>query len=224
MRLYIEILEGGDASGQKFSLEETTSLGRSGADIEISDPKLSGVHATFEFKENEGWFVVDNQSRNGVWVNGLREVRVLIKDGDQIQMGGVFLVCRLVEARPIKFSDPFQHWAQSLVKKVKNTPPPLSEIRPEMRLRFTQGVQYGETVDIFYGPRHVGRGSLDIPIYDKEAPVDCFRIDVKRKYAYFSTDQEKLVKINDQSVKQKQFQPDDVVSVGDTKILVEFDE
>lgn len=223
MRLYIEIIEG-ESRGQKFSLSERTSLGRAGADIQINDAKLSSIHSFFDYSPDEGWWVEDNKSRNGVWVNGLKEVRTILKDGDLINMGGLRLLCRMIEAPAVQFSDNFQTWAESLIKQVKNSDLTHSQIKPEMRLKVVQGIQYGEYWDIFYGPRLAGRESLDICLYDDQAPKESFFIQVKGKYAYFATDNENLVKVNGKSVKAKQFEPGDIISFGETQIQVEFDE
>jgi hypothetical protein len=223
MRLYLEVLEG-DNQGHKYSLTAETSLGRKGADIELADPRLSSIHAIFSYSESQGWVVADNKSRNGVWVNGLKEVKMVLKDGDIIQLGGVKLVCRMVDAEPVRFSDEFQIWTQSLVKQVRNSPPPLSELKPPMRLKVIQGVQYGQSWDIHYGPRVAGKENLDICLHEELAPKDCFYINVKSKYAYFATEHESLVKLNDQSVKAQQFKPGDIITIGESQILVEFDE
>lgn len=72
------------------------SVGRS-ADCDFSfpnDKQVSRVHAVLEPRTN-GWFVVDNKSTNGSYVNGQRvTVPFPIKDGDMIEIGGQTLrVC-----------------------------------------------------------------------------------------------------------------------------------
>lgn len=222
MRLYLEVIDGPD-KGEKFSLNAKTTVGRKGADIILNDVKLSGIHAYFEYSPESGWSIVDHQSRNGVWVNGLKELKMVLKDSDVIQLGGSQLVCRMQEAGAYRFSDKFQVWMQSLYKKVVNSAVNLKEIKPEIRLKVIQGVQYGETWTVFYGPRQAGRESTDICLFDEEAPRHSFEIRVKGKYAYFYTENEAKVKLNDQNVTEKQFTPGDVISFGDTRILVEVD-
>lgn len=223
MRLYLEFIEGPRA-GSKLSLESRTSLGRAQGDIVINDPKLSGLHVVFDYEEGVGWHLIDSQSRNGVWLNGHRELRALLKSGDIIQVGSSQIRCRFLRQDQQKSSEGFQGWVQSLVKKLKNGKSPVSEIKPEMRLRVIQGIQYGEVWDIFYGPRQAGRESLDICLYEDKAPKDSFQIQVKGKYAYFSTAHEKIVMLNNQNVTSKQFAPGDIITIGESKILVEFDE
>ena len=223
MRLYLEVAEGG-SKGQKFSLSKRTSLGRRGADILLNEPKLSGIHMYFDYKENEGWVLLDNDSRNGVWVNGMKEIRVVLHDGDEIQIGDSRMLCRLLEGNAITFTDKFKTWVQGLYKKGVNNDHSLISINPEIRLKVIQGIQYGETWDIFYGPRTAGRDEDDICLFDDKAPRDAFAVIVKGKYAYFYTENENIVKLNNKSVKERQLKPGDVISFGESEILVEMDE
>lgn len=223
MRLYLEVIEGPQI-GQKFSLEKRATLGRQGTDIEISDPRLSSHHVTFEFQEAHGWVLSDNQSRNGVWINGHKELRAILKDGDLLQLGGVQLLCRLVEAQSVQLSNEFQAWAQSLVKSVKNSDCHLIEIEPELRLRVQKGIQYDQVWEIFWGPRMAGRSSLDIPLVDDLAPAEAFVIRVHGRKPYFYTSSPGIVKINRQSQESKALDHGDVISFGDTEIVVEFGE
>ena len=86
MRLYLEVIEG-PHKGEKFSLSEKTSFGRKGSNIQLDDVKLSGIHVFFDYSQETGWLVIDNKSRNGVWINGLKEIRAVLKDGDEILIG-----------------------------------------------------------------------------------------------------------------------------------------
>ena len=205
-------------------LTHKTSLGRTSADIVINDPKLSGTHAFFELSESLVWWVKDHNSRNGVWVNGYRETEVIIKDEDIIQLGSNRIRCRIIEIDSLKFSEKFQLWTQSLVKKTTNSKSLCQEIRPEIQLKVIQGPQYKQSWIIFYGPRFAGRNSFDIRLYDEKAPKEAFQIFAKNKYPYFSTKYEEIVKLNNKNLKRKQLEPEDIISFGKTRILVEFDE
>jgi pSer/pThr/pTyr-binding forkhead associated (FHA) protein len=224
VRIYLDVIAGPN-KGQKFSLTAKTSLGRKGADILLDDPKLSGIHAFLTFSEDSGWQVLDHQSRNGVWVNGLKETKAVLRDGDRLVMGSTEIEIRLVEAGAVEFSEKFQIWIQNLFKKLSNNKHPGQvEVRPEIRLKVIQGIQYGEVWEIFYGPRQAGRDSTDICLYDEKAPRDCFEVRVKGKYAYFYTNNENLVRLNNEMVKEKQMTPGDIISFGETRIEVEINE
>jgi pSer/pThr/pTyr-binding forkhead associated (FHA) protein len=57
-----------------------------GSDIVIAEPTMSRAHAAIGF-DGERFFVQDLGSTNGTRVNGGREERAGLKDGDQIQLG-----------------------------------------------------------------------------------------------------------------------------------------
>jgi len=56
-----------------------------GADVVIAEPTISRAHAAIG--HDGGFFVQDLGSTNGTWVNGSREKKAPLKDGDEIQMG-----------------------------------------------------------------------------------------------------------------------------------------
>ncbi len=222
MKLYLEFISG-PVSGRKISLVHKTSIGRTSADILINDPKLSGTHAFFELDKSGIWWMKDDSSRNGVLVNGHKEVKAAIKNGDIIKMGSSEIQCRILISDSLKFSEKFQTWAQSLIRKTKNSKSVCREISPEIQLRVIQGLQYKQVWSVFYGPRYAGRNSFDICLYDEKAPVEAFKILAKGKCPYFVTKSEKIVKVNNKSLKSKQLEHGDVISFGDSQIIVEFD-
>ena len=61
-----------------------------GADIVIAEPTMSRAHAALGF-DGEHFFVQDLGSTNGTRVNGGREDKATLKDGDQVQLGKLLL-------------------------------------------------------------------------------------------------------------------------------------
>jgi pSer/pThr/pTyr-binding forkhead associated (FHA) protein len=58
--------------------------------IPIADKQLSRRHAVIQYIDHQGFYLVDLDSTNGSFVNGEPLVqRLLLKDGDQIRLGGV---------------------------------------------------------------------------------------------------------------------------------------
>ena len=221
MELYLEFIDG-PASGRKIHVVRKTSVGRTSADILVNDPKLSGTHGFFELDQSGTWRVKDNGSRNGILVNGHREIKATVKDGDVIKMGSSKIRCRILVSDSLEFSKDFQLWVQSIAKRMKNSKNVCREINPEIQLKVIQGLQYKQVWSIFYGPRYAGRNNFDICLYDEKAPVEAFKILAKDKCPYFVTKNEKLVKINDKNIKRKQLKHGDIISFGDSQILVEF--
>ena len=59
-----------------------------GVDIKVADALISRKHAELQWKE-DAWFMVDLQSRNGVYVNGERiDGERSLGDLDRVQIGG----------------------------------------------------------------------------------------------------------------------------------------
>lgn len=222
MRLYLDFVDGPDA-GRRLSFSSSATLGRKGADIEIADPKLSEVHAFFEFDGRSTWVVRDNQSRNGVWINGLKETKAILKEGDQLQLGSHNFICRLIQSSQVKYKTDLQKELYEHFKSLTNEKSDLKEVKPEMRLKFIQGVQFGQHWDIFYGPRHIGKKSLDLCLMDENAPEEAFEIHLKGTYPYFFTENPAVL-INGEAVASKQLTPGDIISIGENQLQVEFDE
>jgi pSer/pThr/pTyr-binding forkhead associated (FHA) protein len=65
-----------------------------GADVVIAEPTLSRAHVAIGFEE-EAFFVQDLGSTNGTLVNGAREQKAHLKDGDEIQIGKLILQINL---------------------------------------------------------------------------------------------------------------------------------
>jgi pSer/pThr/pTyr-binding forkhead associated (FHA) protein len=62
-----------------------------GADIVLAEPTISRTHAAIGFETGEGFFVQDLGSTNGTRVNGARQQRMRLRDGDEIQVGKLWL-------------------------------------------------------------------------------------------------------------------------------------
>lgn len=77
---------------QVFTLEkEFTTVGRiSKNDVKLPFGSVSRTHATI-VKTAAGYKVVDNGSRHGVVVNGLRVIEKYLQEGDKVQIGDVHL-------------------------------------------------------------------------------------------------------------------------------------
>jgi diguanylate cyclase (GGDEF)-like protein len=83
---FLTVLSGANV-GMTFPLARGGVLGRSHrADIQLLDHAVSRQHCRLE-REDEGYVLTDLESLNGTYVNGERISRVLLKDGDRIQVG-----------------------------------------------------------------------------------------------------------------------------------------
>jgi pSer/pThr/pTyr-binding forkhead associated (FHA) protein len=60
------------------------------ADLVLSEPTISRAHAAVGY-EKGAFFVQDLGSTNGTGVNGRREPRTTLRDGDEVQLGKLVL-------------------------------------------------------------------------------------------------------------------------------------
>jgi pSer/pThr/pTyr-binding forkhead associated (FHA) protein len=87
------IVRAGAQTGAKFPLaEETTRLGRHpDSEISLDDITVSRRHAQIE-RTPDGYVVSDAGSLNGTYVNQERVDRMLLRHGDELQIGKFRLV------------------------------------------------------------------------------------------------------------------------------------
>jgi Protein of unknown function (DUF3662)/FHA domain len=82
-------------NGTKHELEEGQAvIGRSkDCDIQLPDPNVSRRHAEVR-QEGAAYWVIDLDSTNGMEVNGRRQKRAKLRQGDRITLGSTELVFR----------------------------------------------------------------------------------------------------------------------------------
>lgn len=82
-------LNAGANSGARFELSEQSenTLGRDwDCQVVLNDPQCSRVHAKIVF-EDDAWWVRDNESSNGTYVNGQTIDHARLMDGTQVRIG-----------------------------------------------------------------------------------------------------------------------------------------
>ncbi len=77
-----------DGTYEDYELAQaTTTVGRSsGADIRVDDPSISRIHFRIENRHGR-FFIIDNKSSNGTFVNRRQITESPLKDGDEIITG-----------------------------------------------------------------------------------------------------------------------------------------
>ena len=81
------VISGGDIGHQNRIKINQTMIGRSiNADIQVNDDSVSRDHA-FIIKDKKGYRVLDNESKNGCFVNDIRVDDHYLQDGDQLRIG-----------------------------------------------------------------------------------------------------------------------------------------
>lgn len=96
------VVMNGPRAGKVFRLQELNDIGRDSRynTIAVEDPTMSRQHARVRL-EKEGFVIYDLASANGVLVNGQREQRRRLENGDRITLGQtVFGFMQVKEEKP----------------------------------------------------------------------------------------------------------------------------
>ena len=81
------VRSGGGRAGEMFPLEDETTVGRSpDCGIFLDDVTVSRKHAILRERDN-GFFIEDQGSLNGTFVNRKRVESAQLEDGDELQIG-----------------------------------------------------------------------------------------------------------------------------------------
>lgn len=98
------VVMNGPRAGKAFRLQELNDIGRDSRynTISVEDPTMSRQHARVRL-EKEGFVIYDLASANGVLVNGQREQRRKLENGDRITLGQTvfgFMMVKEEEPQP----------------------------------------------------------------------------------------------------------------------------
>ncbi len=92
--LWRVVVEAGPDKGAAYTVRLPASIGRrQDCDIQLSDPKISRVHARFEAADT-GVVLIDAGSTNGTRLNGELVRRTAVQAGDQVELGSTRLTIR----------------------------------------------------------------------------------------------------------------------------------
>ena len=81
------VRSGGGRAGEMFTLDGETTIGRSpDCGIFLDDVTVSRKHAVLRERDN-GFFIEDQGSLNGTFVNRKRVESAQLEDGDELQIG-----------------------------------------------------------------------------------------------------------------------------------------
>jgi pSer/pThr/pTyr-binding forkhead associated (FHA) protein len=91
-RAFFEILgENGKNKTVELGSDEVVIGRGSGCGIRLDEDSVSRRHSRVVFR-NEEYQIEDLNSTNGVYVNGVRVVKCVLRNNDQIEIGGVRLI------------------------------------------------------------------------------------------------------------------------------------
>jgi two-component system cell cycle response regulator len=92
-RPWLVVVSGTGNIGKTYRLESRLGIGRSPqCQVHVDEDGVSRRHAQIELTTEGNVQIVDLESRNGTFVNGAPVSRVLLRDGDKIQIGGTTIL------------------------------------------------------------------------------------------------------------------------------------
>lgn len=233
MALHIKALSG-PHKDRSFSLRNGFVIGRSEGDMIIaSDAKLSSRHAYVEMDQNGHLYLVDNGSKNGLRVDQTPVERIKLVVGLRILIGThQYEVVRDAvgaQATAPSSKSKARYWHEVLIDYAKrclghidNEPRAIVPLQPAVVLDFVRGGQAETRWVLGYGPRKVGAGSVDLPIFEADAPKICFEILPTPDGISFKTNYPDVVKLNGNSVEAEVLHVADVIKIHGTEIEVDF--
>lgn len=227
MSIFIEIIEGADV-GARFKVEEGLTIGRSKADIIITDPKVSGTHAQFMLDGKGQYALTDLGSSNGLHINGRRVKKVALLPGVIFEVGRTqFKVVAeekpVPEApRPLTWRGVLREGLGSLEWSGGDSPADVQRFTPALKLTFIQGIQADQEIILGYGPRLAGSDSLDIELLDEKAPAKAFELHPGPGMVELKILAPGKVTLNNKSPDAEMLKDGDLISIGNSLIKATY--
>ena len=240
----------GSRRGDAFPLRDGLSIGRKSADIALEDRRVSGLHALVR-GGGLSWSVEDNGSKNGLkdargtLVASLKlEPKLTFTIGDTtfrvdaperapavVPVAAVPVPDPVAAAPPARLTTPRQTWYDVLAKmlvdhgdRFRDYPRALTPLEPALVLEFVRGPQVNSRWILGYGPRRVGPGALDLPLWEPDVPAICFELIPGKDGLIFRTEHRELVRLNGRAVDSDVLRGGDTIQIKDTLIEVDFTE
>lgn len=216
----------GPIKGKIYPLRHGLTLGRK-ADIQLDDPKTSSIHARIEQLADGTYAIIDNNSKNGIKIDGLAIPSGPLRPGTKIILGdSEFAIVGQLDPPPPPKA---KYWNEILAQffeqnrdHIVNSRRSVSPFVPCLVLEFQRGIQLNTKWMIGYGPRKVGAQSLDLPIYEPKAPAICFEIIPTPQGIVYKTAHPEIVLLNGKKVDNETLRVGDTIHIFDTVIEVDF--
>lgn len=181
-KAFLKVLSGPE-EGNNIPLEDSAMvIGRRKGDIIIPDPLISSKHAKI-FKMDDGWYIEDLHSTNGLTVDGKLTQRMRLTPGAEIVIGNSTLVLFVGSPKkelpsPIQESSPAIEIAWLLDEELEADAQikGLDNISNELRvppnfnadIEVINGADVGKVFPVGVGTLVIGRLHGEIPLSDVE--------------------------------------------------------
>ncbi len=232
MSVSIEIIDG-PLKGMEVELRPGMKIGRSGADLNLKDPKASSIHAEVRIRggSENTMVLLDLGSTNGIKIGGKRVASVDLRAGVEFQIGNTLMkVTETAEAEVDPKAPKLSDWRSHLVRiasKVVPLPLPKIEVRPfdpMIELVFTAGPNRGERLVLGYGPRSLGHDSAEIKLVELTPEKLSFEfVPVSTGVVEFRTKNTDQIRFNALSKGAETIKTGDKIQFGTTVIEIKLE-
>lgn len=113
-------------------------------------------------------------------------------------------------------------WLETIQDEIPDQPKLIKPMNPALRMVFTGGLHHGEIWTVGYGPRSVGKRSIDMTLREPLAPDQCFELVPLSIGVEFRTFFPKEVQINGTQTRNKVLASGDTIRIFNTLIKVEL--
>jgi len=232
MNTYLYIISGA-LKGYKLKVQPGFTIGREGAHYNLKDPKTSDIHCIVAEKQGD-LYLVDNDSKNGLWADGHQVKHVALKNKLRLKIGRTHIEVRQKTAGANLKTTPKSpkiEWPTALQKEIHRlkTITTNSEeesqcqvFMPPVKLTFMSGVQTDDLWTLGYGPRTAGSAGHELNILEESCPEKCFTLSQTDDGCLLTTEHKDAVRVNGKNVTEYILKENDEIEVPGAKLKVEF--
>ncbi|MBC6416012.1 MAG: FHA domain-containing protein [Bdellovibrionales bacterium] len=216
-KFLIEALTG-PLKGKRIEVKDGLSFGREKGDIILKDSSVSEFHAEIQIYSSGTVMIVDQDSKNKIFINKKRVVKSVLESGNVFKIGQSEFIFK------INYS-PKEIWNTFIKKqmnKVEDTPMSLKVFVKPIKVNFLSGLQKNKNYKLYYGPRFFGRHSVDCPIFDSKAPKKAFVLIPQKKDILFKSFDTKSIQVNKKPLEQVSVKNGDKILVGDSLLEIQL--
>jgi len=224
LKIFLEVTDGPD-KGLKLEITQTiTTLGRRQTDLKLSDPAVSGRHATLEV-HREDILLYDNKSTNGTFVNGDQITTCPLKNLDEIQLGDTKILVSVVKDKYGIYAEDFisggEEGVPGLVDETRvgeRGSPPNPELPAQLHVMLdaTSGPHQGQRFRLARRNTLIGRRGADLVLDDEQVSSRHAQIEVhsKDKITIKDLASKNGTRVNERLVSAVKLHHGDLITIG----------
>lgn len=229
MALYL-VVKAGLSQGESYSLSDGLTIGRKGTGVRLDDAKVSSEHAQVRLNSEGQFELIDLNSKNGVFYRGSPVRQLVLVPGCEFDIGKTTFAVFETESTQVspspkkskkRWNEILSSYLRKSLFQVENVPKKLEPMRPALVLDFLKGPQAETRWILGYGPRQAGRGSVDLPVFEKEASDLCFEVFPSPEGVTFKA-LGKEVRLNGKRVSSEVLKVGDRIQILGTELEVDF--